>query len=86
MTAVTIQSNKIVSSEVKNNEVLLEPSYRKKMNFLSNPIYHYSLNISLLTFFCTVSQLYMCVCTHVGLQVQCECVCVCVSGAARSFQ
>ena len=30
MTAVTIQSNKIVLNEVKDNEVLLEPSYRKK--------------------------------------------------------
>ena len=41
MTAVTIQSNKIVSNEVKDNKVLLEPSYRKKkqMNFLANPIY-----------------------------------------------
>ena len=39
MTPVTIQSNKIVSNEVKDNEVLLEPSYRKKpMNVLANPI------------------------------------------------
>jgi len=29
MTAVTIHSNKIVLNEVKDNEVLLEPSYRK---------------------------------------------------------
>ena len=32
MTAVTIQSNKIVSNEVKDNQTLLEPSYRKKTN------------------------------------------------------
>ena len=39
MTPVTIQSNKIVSNEVKDNEVLLEPSYRKKqMNVLANPV------------------------------------------------
>ena len=30
MTAVTVQSNKIVSSEVKDNQALREPSYRKK--------------------------------------------------------
>ena len=30
MTAVTIQSNKIVSNNVKDNYTLLEPSYRKK--------------------------------------------------------
>ena len=29
MTAVTIQSNKIVSNEVKNNQALLEASYGK---------------------------------------------------------
>ena len=34
MTAVTIQSNKIVSNEVKDNWALLEPSYRKKSNEL----------------------------------------------------
>ena len=32
MTAVTIPSNKIVSNEVKDNLVLLEPSYGKKPN------------------------------------------------------
>jgi len=37
MTAVTIQSNKIVSNEVKDNYALLEPSYGKnQMNFLAN--------------------------------------------------
>ena len=36
MRAVTIQSNKIVSNEVKDN--LLEPSYRNNtMDFLANP-------------------------------------------------
>ena len=30
MTAVTIQSKKIVSSEVEDNQALLEPPYRKK--------------------------------------------------------
>ena len=39
MTAVTIQPDKIVSNEVKDNYALLEPSYRKmQMNFLINPI------------------------------------------------
>ena len=33
MTPVTIQFNKIVSNDVKDNEVLLEPSYRKKRMF-----------------------------------------------------
>ena len=32
MTAVTIQSNKIVSNEVRDNKALLEPSYGKKTN------------------------------------------------------
>ena len=35
MTAVSIQSNKVVSNEFKNNLTLLEPSYRKKTNRLS---------------------------------------------------
>ena len=40
MTAVTIQSNKIVSNEVKDNEALLEPSYGKnQMSFLANSIH-----------------------------------------------
>ena len=30
MTAVTIQFNKIVLNEVKDNSALIEPSYRKK--------------------------------------------------------
>ena len=30
MTAVTVQSNKIVSEEVEDNYALLEPLYRKK--------------------------------------------------------
>ena len=34
ITAVTIQPNKIVLNEVKNNQALLEPSYRKKPNEL----------------------------------------------------
>ena len=39
MTAVTIQSNKIVSNEAKDNQALLEPSYRKnRMDFLANPL------------------------------------------------
>ena len=32
MTTVTIQSNKIVSTAVKDNQALLESSYRKKCN------------------------------------------------------
>ena len=32
MTAVPIQSNKMILSEVKDNSMLLEPSYRKKTN------------------------------------------------------
>ena len=45
MTAVTIQSNKIVSSEVKDNLALLEPSYGKteRKNLLANPIYTFLL-------------------------------------------
>ena len=40
MTAVTIQSNKSVSNEVKDNQALLELSYGKKqMNFLANPMH-----------------------------------------------
>ena len=39
MTAVTIQSNKIVLNEGKGNLVLLKPSYGKnQMNFLANSI------------------------------------------------
>ena len=34
MTAVTIQSNKIVLSDVKDKSVLLEPSYGKNSNEL----------------------------------------------------
>ena len=34
MTAVTIESNKIVSNEVKDNWVLLQPSYGKGLNEL----------------------------------------------------
>ena len=38
-TAVTVQSNKIVSNDVKDNEVLRGPSYGKNQtNFLANPI------------------------------------------------
>ena len=32
MTAVTIQSNKIVLNEVKNNQIPLESSHRRKKN------------------------------------------------------
>ena len=32
MTAVTIQLNKIISNEVKDNQALLEPSYKKELN------------------------------------------------------
>ena len=40
MTAVTIQTDKIVFSEVKNNQALLEPSYGKKQtDLLVNPIH-----------------------------------------------
>ena len=39
MTAVTIQSNKITSSEVKDKEALLGPSYGKNQtDSLANPI------------------------------------------------
>ena len=34
MTAVTIESNKIVSNEVKDNRVLLQPSYGEGLNEL----------------------------------------------------
>ena len=44
MTAVTIQSNKIASNEVKDNEMLLELSYGKKQTkFLANLIYEVCL-------------------------------------------
>ena len=38
MIAITVQSNKIVSNEVKDNSALLEPAYGKKKtnNFLAN--------------------------------------------------
>ena len=40
MTAATIQSNKIVSNEVKDKQAWLEPSYGKKQTKVSsNPIY-----------------------------------------------
>ena len=39
MTAVIMQSNKIVSNEVKNSYTLLEPLYRKNiMDFSANPV------------------------------------------------
>ena len=42
MTAVTIQSNKIFLSEVKDNQVLLQPSYggleKIKWVFLANTV------------------------------------------------
>ena len=37
MTAVTIQSNKIVLNQVKDNQALLESSYRKKNEFFGQP-------------------------------------------------
>ena len=37
MTAVTIQSNKIVVNEVKHNKTLLEPSYGKKNKLYGQP-------------------------------------------------
>ena len=37
-TDVTIQSNKIVLNEFEDNYVLLEPVWRRRMNFLANPI------------------------------------------------
>ena len=40
MTAVKIQSNKIVLNEVKDNQALPEPSQGKNiMDFLANPIF-----------------------------------------------
>ena len=40
MTAITVQSNKIVSNEVKDNYALLEPLHRKNItDFLANPIH-----------------------------------------------
>ena len=47
MTAVTIQPNKIVSSEVKDTSALLEPSYGKKPNGLfgqPNTFFSYVFN------------------------------------------
>ena len=39
MTSVTTQSNNVVLNEFKDNEALLEPSYRKnQMNFVANPV------------------------------------------------
>ena len=39
MTTLTIQSNKVVLNEVKDNKAPLEPSYGKnQMIFLANPI------------------------------------------------
>ena len=39
MTAVIIQSHKIVLNEVKDNYALLEPAYRtKQMILLANPV------------------------------------------------
>ena len=38
MTAVTIQSDKMVWNEVNDNQALLEPTYRKrKMNIFGQP-------------------------------------------------
>ena len=46
MTAVTIQTNKIVYNEVKDKKVLPDPSYGKnQMNFLANPIELYAWNL-----------------------------------------
>ena len=45
MTAVTIQSNKIVLNEVKDNQVLLEPHYRKN-NALFGQLSRFKLKVS----------------------------------------
>ena len=45
MTPVTIQFNKIVFNDVKDKEVLLEPSYRKKTNVLANPMPLFGLSL-----------------------------------------
>ena len=42
MTSVTIQSNKIVLNDVKDNKAPLQPPYRGKMNFLANPTQGFS--------------------------------------------
>ena len=48
MTAVTVQSNKVVSNEVQGHHVLLEPSYRENQtNFLANPVLKSMTNLSL---------------------------------------
>ena len=52
MTAVTIQSNKIVSHEVKDNKVLLEASYRKNKQTFGQPN---SKNVHLQRFHSTCS-------------------------------
>ena len=59
MTAVTIQSNRIVWNEVKDNYALLEPSYRKPpTNFLANLV-------------CVCVHVCVCICIHVSV---CICV------------
>ena len=71
MTAVIIQSNKIVSSEVKDNQTLLEPSYGKRANesfgrpnelILGWPVI-FSF-ISHILFFCFFLQ------THIQIKIQ----------------
>ena len=45
MTAVTIQSNKIISNEVRDDQAILEPSYgKKKCNgiFVQPDIYNHN--------------------------------------------
>ena len=57
MTAVTIQSNKIVSNEVKDNLALLEPSYGEKMTMLPTQYFLYFYLISIKQYFSRLSKL-----------------------------
>lgn len=47
LTAITTESIKIVSNKVKDNQVLLEPSYGKKLNKLFGQPNIYVCEISL---------------------------------------
>ena len=59
MTAVTIQSNRIVWNEVKDNYALLEPSYRKPpTNFLANLV---CVCVRVCVYMYTCVCVYMCV-------------------------
>ena len=66
MTAITIQSNKIVLNELKDNQTLLEPLHKKnQMNFLTNPIYLtniytlYTVNTYTCIYYCTYNNVYI---------------------------